>query len=593
MNEPKRLPPRGPRDYDLERLQDEQFERLCARLILLEYPSAFKPANTADGGADMVLPGPGASYERCWQAKHYPDAIHWNKCKQSLATAKKRWGPREYTFCFPRELTEKEQKTFDRHFRSPEEEVEVNHWNGEAVLARLNGSEAGERVARTFFEDPELDKESIVRAIQAQGPLETAQHALDRMLPVGGFLASRDAYFSYPAATHETGEPSPPLTPGTVMSVAQIDETTVSRIDAVPRDKEALERYGPEIRLQTTPDKEGERAAELLQAALERGESVRLTSGVKVTMTKVPPGLEGLMEEPVSEGIVELGPAEPPPKPPPPPWVARLKVETERGEASLDVTLKPGEKPPPEWDGILVGSFGGLEVRALFRYLDDRGQISWSFTHRFDDSSLRDRVTALRMFDVLHGTGDVVITDHGGTGRPEMRVKTAPQQLPDDWAALIAFVEDLLAISQWSGAELNIPETISREIAYTVATVARAIRDGGQWVRWDNLEPTVTAEGLTQLERGGRVLVEQDLAARIDDRVVELGLARLLIDDYRVAEANEKDDGTYAVRLEPPDETVAQVFQTLHKRSPPAARKPPPPPPRKRGRRRHRGRRKR
>ncbi len=71
------------------------------------------------------------------------------------------------------------------------------------------------------------------------------------------------------------------------------------------------------------------------------------------------------------------------------------------------MTLEPAVTPPPEWDGALMGSYGGLEVQALFRSLEDRGQISWSFTYRFDDSPLRDRVKALRLFDVLHGTGDL------------------------------------------------------------------------------------------------------------------------------------------------------------------------------------------
>ena len=63
MSEQRRLPPKGPRLYDLLGMPDENFERMCARLIRLEFPSAFKPANTLDGGADTVLPGAGATYE--------------------------------------------------------------------------------------------------------------------------------------------------------------------------------------------------------------------------------------------------------------------------------------------------------------------------------------------------------------------------------------------------------------------------------------------------------------------------------------------------------------------------------------------------
>jgi len=42
-------------------MSDENFERMCARLVRLEFPRSFKPANALDGGADMVLPGVGST----------------------------------------------------------------------------------------------------------------------------------------------------------------------------------------------------------------------------------------------------------------------------------------------------------------------------------------------------------------------------------------------------------------------------------------------------------------------------------------------------------------------------------------------------
>ena len=56
-------------------------------------------------GADMALPKQDGGYERCWQSKHFPRKIAWEKCKDSLAAAEKHWSPRHYTFCFPRNLT--------------------------------------------------------------------------------------------------------------------------------------------------------------------------------------------------------------------------------------------------------------------------------------------------------------------------------------------------------------------------------------------------------------------------------------------------------------------------------------------------------
>ena len=70
--------PKGPTRYDLLRMHDEDFEAMVGRLVGLEFPEAFKPANTSDGGADMVLPNDDG-YERCWQAKHYPKTISWTE----------------------------------------------------------------------------------------------------------------------------------------------------------------------------------------------------------------------------------------------------------------------------------------------------------------------------------------------------------------------------------------------------------------------------------------------------------------------------------------------------------------------------------
>ncbi len=570
----RRLPARGTKHYDLEGMPDEDFERLCARLVLLEFPLAVTTASTLDGGADVRLPGAGDSTERCWQAKHFPGKIHWKECKDSLAVAKKRWNPREYTFCFPRNLNEREQATFDKHFRSGEE-IEVNQWNGEALLARLNGSDEGERVGRTFFKDPEQDADKIARALTAQGPLATTEDALNRLTPVGAFLTSEDAYFSYPAATHETGGAAPPVTPGAIMSVASVEGKVTNRIDAVPRDEEAVERYAPEVLLRTTADDAGERAANLLRGALERGESVRLDSGVEVSIINLPPGLEGVAPEHVVGGIVELGPAEGTRSPPPPPWLAYLQIETDEGQADLEVLLEPGGDAPEGWDHVLVGSYAGLEVRAVFRRRGDGGQIRFDFRYSFQTTAaLHDRVEALHALRALHGEGVLVVADRGKSGRPDVRIATARSEFSEEWTALTAFVEDLSSISEWAKREVRLPEVVDRDTVRTIATVAREIREGGQLVRWSKVEPVVTSEGLSQLREGGQLLLEQTIAVQIGDQLVDLGFTRMVIDEYRIAEAVEQDGG-YRVRVEPPDIESAEVFRTLHRPQKQRRRRPP------------------
>jgi hypothetical protein len=319
------------------------------RLIRLEFPDAVQPAKTSDGGADMVLPKAGGGYERCWQSKHFPNVINWTQCKKSLAAARRNWNPARYTFCFPLALTVGEQKTFDRHFRGADVGIVVDQWNGEELQARLVGSDAGQRVARTFFQDVELDKENVNRAIEVGGRLDSTDDALDRLGNVGGFLASRDAFFSYPAATHEAGGPAQPLTPGTVMSVQSQTGDVVNRFDVVPRDREAMERYGPEFVIQPVEGQAGADASARLQAALQQGEAVAVDAGLDLTFNRLPPGLDHLVGKRLTGGRIEFG-APTRVRRPVPPWKARLRVRDGTDEASVDVVLRQTADVPDNWD---------------------------------------------------------------------------------------------------------------------------------------------------------------------------------------------------------------------------------------------------
>jgi hypothetical protein len=96
-------------------------------------------------------------------------------------------------------------------------------------------------VAQAIFDEVEVDREKMYRAIEVGGRLETVEDALDRLGNIGGFLASKDACFSYPASTHEA-------------------------------DEQAIERYGPEFVLDATEDEAGQLAAAKLRGGAPRGQ---------------------------------------------------------------------------------------------------------------------------------------------------------------------------------------------------------------------------------------------------------------------------------------------------------------------------------
>ena len=433
--------------------------------------------------------------------------------------------------------------------------------DGEELLARLNGSPEGERVARTFFEDPELDKEQLNLAIRARGVLDTAEDALDRMLPVGAFLRGHDAYFSYPGATHETGQPGPPLTPGTVMSLLKVEGSVTSRIDAVPRGQEALERYAHEVLLQSTPDEKGARAAQLLQAALNSGERLHeLSEGIEVTLKQAPPAFEPLVGHTTSDGTLALGPAEPALAPPRRRITLAYKRRAPRAPKPLTSGCYLLRRLPAGFDGALVGSAGALEVEALFRQVPGGGQMA-KLHYRADGFTLRERVAALRFLRAAVEGGEVVITDRGPTKRPPLRQDLdRAKALSTDAFTVLSFLEDLLVISEWTGVELDVPELVDYQAAYTVAVVANMISQAGPTGEVEHFETTVDSEGLARLRAGGQLLVDRTLAARINDQLLQLGFTRIHIESYKLVAATEQADGTHTVRIEPASEEGAEVF---------------------------------
>lgn len=570
--------PKGAATYDLCAMGDEEFELMNARLIRLDFPSALKPAATNDGGADMVLPKQGGHYERCWQSKHYPDRIDWRKCKDSLMAAEKNWKPSHYTFCFPRELTIREQKTFDKHFCQPNAQILVDQWNGEELQARLIGSSEGQRVARAFFNDVELDRENVNRAIEAGARLETTEDAVDRLANIGGFLASKDAYFSYPAVTHEADGPGPPITPGSVMSVGESNGEVTSRVDVVPRDAEAMERYGPEFILQPADSAQGRAAAARLEEALRQGKPVEIGDGLDLTFTRMPPGLSPLVGQRLTGGTVRLGtperihlvvPA----------WHARLRATTDQGTASIDVVLRPTDAVPDEWDGALVGHHGAFTVTALFRKRGERGDIRWNFSYARDSSPVRELLATLNFFKILSGTGELTISDRGQSGRPELRISTPAGNLPAGPQALLALLEDVRVIEDWADVEYTLPETITGHDAYVVATIANLVRNCGRSVKWTSMEMTVPESSADLLRKGGVLRVEQELATNLFGRLVELGYTQLDIASYTLISATPASDQAdhRVVHIESKSQDGEEIFERLVKQPTPARRPPPSP----------------
>ncbi|MEA2372126.1 MAG: hypothetical protein QOH12_2520 [Solirubrobacteraceae bacterium] len=568
---------KGPTDYDLGGMPDEDFERMVGRLVLLEFPDAIPTSKTKDGGADVALPKVGGGYSRCWQAKHFRGAVDWRTWRKSLADARKHWRPDRYTFCIPRELTVGEQKTFDRHFCGPDVDIAVDHWNGEALQGRLVGSPEGRRVARTFFEHVELDRESMNRSIEVGGRLDTPEDALDRLANVGDFLKGQDAYFFYPGATTEVGGPVAPMAPGTVMSVIRCDGSVASRIDIVPRDAEAMELYGPTFVLQPTEGEEGERAAALLQAALAEGRAVDIDAGIDIIYTRMPPAYTDMVGERFS-GRIELGAPELAQRVIPP-WRARLRAVTDEGDVSLDVVLASTPEVPTGWAVALTGQYGSLGVTAMLRRTATGVEVRLNFRHARNEAPVREQLAALRFVKAISGVGEIVVSNHGGFAWPEMRIPNPSGPFPTDSQRMLAFLEDVRTVEEWADIECSLPETVTGQAALEVATVAARVRNGGRSVTWAPFTITLPEENVPRLHEAGAFRVEQTLALSLFGNVVDMGYSRLTISGYTVTSevANQGQPGYVDVTIGPSSPAGAELFEELVREATPVQRPPAPP----------------
>lgn len=586
-------PATGATYFDLRAMTAGDFERMCGRLVRLEFPAAFTPSEKKDGGADAVLPDAAGGYERCWQAKHYPNGIDWRHWEKSLETALENWsGLSRFTFCCPRELTVTEQKTFDKKFRAKGTPVTVDVWNGEELQARLLGSDEGLRVARTFFDDTKFEREQTLRIVGAGGPLETTEDVFDRLDVVGGALGTKDAFFRFPLASHETGTEGPGMSPGSVMSVLSIDpEGLTNRVDVVPRDDNALELYGPEFVLKAEDTEEGREAAERLNQALAEGTPVDIAGGLTLTFTQLPPGLSDLTGKPLTGGRFIL--AEPEPvrsRKPIPDWLATLTASTDRDEAAVDIDLRQTTEVPEGWDDAMDGQHGGLTATALFRNRDGRGGLNWNFRHQRDDSPAREQLASLRFLDALSGNGTLTITDRKPSGRPPLTVPTKSQPVEPRNQWLHQLLADVVAVEEWSGTGLPLPKQLTQADLYAITAGARMVRAGEWAIGWQHLALSAPAASEAALRSGRTLRYEQLLGIQVFGRRVDLGYAQVDITNYTLVSVERNDDDTdlVAYRIEPKDSGEARLVERLVKAPTPAhpLSSPPPPAPKKAARQR-------
>lgn len=546
--------PLGPRRLDFRDLTADDFERLCYFIIQLEFPEAVR-LEAPDGGADIVLPeGPGRGYRRCWQAKRFTGHIRWGQCCDSLDDAVPAYGMLHYTFCFARDLTGSQEKTFKQKFAGRHEALGVDYWGQSRLESTLFGSPGGARIANHFWGKPAVSAAEVVAAINAGGLMTTGATVFERLEAVANWLAAHDPNFSYATTTREVGVQPTPLHQGTVLSLETGGPGGIRRIDAIPRHAEAIERYGPSGQiLFETNSPEGKAALAAFQAAMSKGHPVDLEKGVKIRMAQVPALFRSLIPEETAPGtrirVTPSGPLRPAP------WRAHLVADTDTGTGEVDLEMA-GVEPSDGWDAALKGTSAGLTMTLELRRTEGGGEAVLAFVYETDHTlPVRDQLAAISMLISLHGRGVLRIEDLDAI-RPDVALDTLGGELPEYAFQHRQLLDDLRVIETWAGHTFSMPESISGEEMVGIAQSAHMIRHQTSAMSVEHLTVEVSDETYRAHLSGetGPARYEMEIKVMLFGEEVELGRLVGEIPDVSVASAEpiaNSSPPSVLVRLEP------------------------------------------
>jgi hypothetical protein len=459
--------PRGRPQFDFTRIGDEDFELLCFLVVLLDHPDAER-LRPPDHGADAALESPTAGrYQRCWQFKHYTNnQIAWNKCEESLDRAVQAYGMPHFTFVFARDVTGTQKRTFRTRLQRRHASVKVDHIGSSQLVAKLLSGEQGARIANHFFEDPSTNAQTLMAAIRSGGALEHGSDAHARLQAVGDFLARHDPFFEYPSSIHETGGTAPLPWPNSVLTVENIGPTTTQRTDVIPRNPEALERYGPALQILFDDSAEGAKAKQAFEQTMQFGGEFEADTGTRVELTRMPPLFQDHVGTSLDRARITV-------KRPPIPVVLEVGTDAESAAIDLDLHAIPA---PTGWDGAFAGTVAGVETLIRFRRLPHGGEQHLTWTYRDTATTARGKLEALRFAALLHEPGVLRIKVRE-TGEVLM-AEQLDLRTPPPWiAALKTVFSDIVAIEDWADIHFDLPEHFTRDQLRDLAHVAFVVKN--------------------------------------------------------------------------------------------------------------------
>jgi Restriction endonuclease len=532
---------------DLEDLGYQRFEDLVAALVQRDHPEA-EHLQAPDAGADILLKGDGSS-PKVWQVKHYPKTIHWEQCEKSLDDAVREHGAGEVVFVFPRKMSSAVKKSFRLRLVERKPDIEVTYWSGSEVLRRLRA--APELVEEFFDPDPK-----VLRGILAD---EVAGRIRAELGPVGGFTdtaqerfalsdraAKEDRYFRSEVTlttgdTPETAWKEPPY----IVAVGEMADDRKLRVATWPEQGKDV----PPAQFGFTDDETGRCAQRLARDRLARGQEVTLTSGVHLTVPRLPKAIRATLpaDAEVANPRLVLQPN----------VEEKLLLRVSYDGETLERTfvmrgMPPGEESP---EGTSV-SFGCI----------DRGVGLWFDVAPQDEPTIAVRTRFALLLGEDHATNAKAARFARAFAAGQGAVY-APDLLLDEWQpigakeadpalvfhaeVLMHLFESVAYIEQERGVTIELPDEIDGREVEIATGLAHALKTGRGSVTVEMLAiemPTIEFPGFieaTKATTSGRIPIN----AQLLEHHFELGVADVELPPPSLELPTPRGGGTTHVEL--------------------------------------------
>jgi len=488
-----------------------------------------------------------------WQAKRYPSAINWKECEESLAAAIERWQPSKVVFCFPRDLSQQLEGSFEaklvQHPAAQKEGVQVGLWNLSELMRRLNQHE--DLRSRFFGREQEGTMAALERAMKSGGRLETGADLLERAKTLSEFADQQDVNFTYVVTTRPTSAPAAELRWDRLPYVTIMlgDERTEVRVDTWVR--EGADVQLPMLGFLDTD--EGQRARVEVVRHLARGEAAEAREGYQVSMN--PPRLMRDLspnQRVEAMGTLRLGPSQP----------VHLVLEIETPEGRLERQLELRQVPPrPGAHAAFAGYSGSVLVELSFTRLEGQTvRTGVNFTAHFGEDAVENAEAA----DLLYAFGaheEVVLRSTRFFPNPgemrgryeELRQDGLAEEM--DWARHLW--RDLALLEHELGVSLPMPKGITEQDLAEVHTAAKVLRAGGGTYTFHTLRmelknrqdlPRLTGD----LGKSGTSTARNPVTYTIFGQDVVLGLGEYELPPLKVVSVEPlgpEDDGPTQVEL--------------------------------------------